>query len=136
MLNVKEAGVHPRALEAQPLWRPAWRQVRFSLADARRALPYVARVIQDATEAFADIQFARTELSATVRTARRVELDAQRDSALRRLDYAIDECNAVGADLLDICQGLVRFNAEVDGRLVSLLWRLGEPVINAWHCLD
>jgi hypothetical protein len=56
----------------------------------------------------------------------------QRDEALHRLNCAIDECNAVGADLVDIAAGVVRFNAHVEDRVASLIWRLGEPVESAW----
>jgi len=32
--------------------------------------------------------------------------------------------------------GLVDFPGEIDGRLVYLCWRLGEPSIQHWHELD
>ena len=132
---MKEVGVHHRLLENQPLWSDTWREVRFTLADARRALPYVARVIEDASQAYLEIQRTRRDLQCRIEPMHRLELDGQRLAALRRLDNAIDECNAVGADLLNIPQGLVRFSAEIEGRWVSLLWRLGESVINAWTSL-
>ena len=46
---------------------------------------------------------------------------------------AIDECNAVGADLVDLEQGVVRLGAEIEGRTVDLTWRLGEPIAGAWR---
>jgi hypothetical protein len=133
MGRVSQTHVHRRAAPTQLLWRQSWRRSRFTLAEARRALPYVARIIQDAAEAFEQVRQARQELQQPVQPMRRLELDAQRDAALRRLNSAIDECNAVGVDLLDIHEGLVRFNADVDGHSASLLWHLGEPVLNAWQ---
>jgi len=132
MCSVKQTPVQPRAIEHQPLNRGEWPQAHFTLSDARRALPYVARIIEDAAEAFEAIHLARAELKVPSSTMSRPELCARRDGALRRLNRAIDECNAVGADLIDLRQGLVRFNADLSGRPVSLVWRLGDPVLNAW----
>lgn len=123
-------------MEAQPPWRNTWRQTRFSLAEARKALPYVARVVVDASAAYHEIQDARLELMLRVHPARRAVLNARRDASLRRLDAAIDECDAVGVDLMDIAEGVVRFNAEIDGQIVSLYWRLGEPLDDRWTAPD
>ena len=129
---VEETRVQPRVLPSIQPWRVPWRETRFTLDEARRALPYVARVIDDATEAFVAVQQARAGLAARPGARQRIELGATRDAALRRLNAAIDECDAVGADLLNIRLGVVRFNAEIDCGPVSLLWRLGEPVSDAW----
>jgi hypothetical protein len=113
-----------------------WQQQVFTIDQSRRALRYVALVVQDACDAFHTAQSCRAALleSADARDAAR--LAVLRDQALRRLNAAADECNAVGADLLDISRGLVRFAAEIDGRPVSLLWRLGESTTGAWRDVD
>lgn len=113
-----------------------WREVVFSVREAQRALPYVARILRDAAQAYREVQECRQMLATSSITAQqRAELCDRRDAALHRLNRAIDECNAVGADLLDIPLGRVRFNAILDGRKASLIWRLGDPIDNAWAWL-
>lgn len=111
-----------------------WRRVVFCVERARRALPYVARVLRDAAEAYMVVRQCRHDLEQDTPTARtdRAELCRQRDAALGRLNSAIDECNALGADLIDIPAGLVRFWSELDGKPASLHWQLGDPIGPAW----
>ena len=134
--DVKEMKVHRSTLPMQPAWRFAWRRVQFSLGDARRALPYVSRVIRDASDAFGEVQDTRDQLRRGVRGASHGVLVERRDHAMRRLNSAIDEFNDIGADLLSVSEGRVRFNALIEGRPVSLLWQLGEPVTGAWGSLE
>jgi hypothetical protein len=110
----------------------AWPQIVFTIAEARRALVYLQQVVKDAATAYHEAQDCRAELAVASDRADRLLLSHRRDRALARLSGAADECNAVGADLLDISRGVVRFPAQVDGRAVSLLWRLGEPIHRAW----
>ena len=113
----------------------AWREVVFSVEEARRALPYVARVVRDAAIAYQQVQDCRDALRDHVGAQARAQLTERRDAALRTLNAAIDECNAVGADLRDISQGMVRFGAQIDGREVSLSWHMHEPIECAWQSL-
>ena len=112
-----------------------WRDVVFSVAMARRALPYVARLAADAAEAFRDAQESREALGTVAVIAdrrRRDDMCERRDKALSRLNSAIDDCNAVGAHLVDIPSGRVSLPGEIDEAPVCLLWRLGEDVGSAW----
>lgn len=113
-----------------------WREVVFSLADARRALPYVARIAEDAADAFRAAQTCRALLARRLTDRERNHYCERRDRELGRLNAAIDDCNNVGADLIDIPCGVVRFNARVRGESTALIWRIGEPVANAWSELD
>lgn len=110
-----------------------WPQVVFSIPEARRALTYLCRVVRDAAAAFHEVQQCRAKLAGRLEPSEAAAWSARRDRALKQLDSATDECNAVRADLLDFSQGLVRFQAQINGRPVSLLWRLGEPVAGAWQ---
>jgi hypothetical protein len=91
-------------------------EVVFDPDHARRALPYVARVARDAVAAYRNILHCRAALKSRLTPRERLMVDDRRDEALHQLNSAIDECNAVGADLLDIQRGLVRFNAHINGR--------------------
>jgi hypothetical protein len=113
-----------------------WQQPIFTIPRSRRALRYVSLVVQDACDAFHTAQRCRLALLESPPPRDAARLACQRDQALRRLNAAADECNAVGADLLDISRGLVRFAAEIEGRSVSLLWRLGQSTTEAWRDLE
>lgn len=115
-----------------PKEQSSWRLTLFSIVEARRALPYVARIIQDAADAFKLVNDCRSALKADNDSNRRIMIGQRRDAALRRLNAAIDECNNVGVDLLDIAEGIVRFNAHIEGQPATLMWRLGEPITSAW----
>ncbi len=48
-------------------------------------------------------------------------------------DALIREVRAKGCLLRDVHTGIVDFYAEIDGRVVFLCWRRGEPDIAYWH---
>ena len=110
----------------------AWRDVLFTVERARRALAYVAAIVIDASDAFHVACDCRRGLALATDQQLRFELAEKRDAALRRLNIAIDECNAVGADLISIPNGVLRFPGMHENRRVSLVWRRDEPVENAW----
>lgn len=113
----------------------AGRQVLFDVRHARRALPYVARIARDAAEAYRHVQCCRFALDSRMLMAERSSLEDRREEAMRRLNSCIDECNAVGVDLMNIPSGVVRFRSMIRGKLASLVWRLDEPVDTAWQDL-
>lgn len=108
------------------------RRVVFSVAEARRALPYVARTVDDISEGYKTAQRCRAALAQRPTAAQAEWLVFTRDSALRQLNRAIDDCNAVGAEVTDISTGAIRFDARTNRRPVSLLWRIGDPTTGAW----
>lgn len=112
-----------------------WRDVVFSVRTAQRALPYIAGIAADAAAAYRIVQDSREALGTVAVIAdrrRRLDLCEQRDKALGRLNSAIDDCNAVGAHLVDISNGQVSLPASIDAAPVCLLWRLGDDVGSAW----
>jgi hypothetical protein len=122
-------------LEKPAALMPDWREVVFTVSEAKRALLYVAAVARDAARAFGEAHRCRTALQQRLNSRERSMLSHQRDAALNRLNIAIDDCNAVGADLMDLNRGVVRFSAHIEGRPASLVWRVGEPVTDAWSDL-
>lgn len=127
-----EAAVQ-QVLSTTPALKSDWREVVFSVSDARRALRYVSAVARDAASAYREAHICRAALQHAASPKDRALLSTQRDEALHRLNLAIDDCNAVGADLLDLAQGKLKFAAEFEGRPVSLIWRVGEPIADAWR---
>ena len=115
---------------------PGLRQDTFSIATARRALPYLARIVEDLSTAFlaAHQNMKRRQQCRSV--TERTQLEALFEEAMRRFNGAIDEYNAIGADLPDLALGVVRIPSELNGRPLSLIWRLGEPIEGRWRELQ
>jgi len=63
-----------------------------------------------------------------------VEADLEKDT--HRLQGYIDELNDLGVEAKGVLDGLVDFPSLMDGRIVYLCWRLGEPEVLHWHELD
>ncbi len=125
------------AVRVQP--RQGWREVVFSVPEARRALPYIARIASDAAEAFCSVHECREALGRIAVIAdrqRKREVCEQCDRAIRRLNSAIDDCNAVGAHLIDLPNGRVSLPGLIEDRPVCFVWSLGEDVRTAWADLD
>lgn len=112
-----------------------WSKRVFSVDEARRSLVFVSRAAGDAAEAYAVVQQCRLALhrgEGPSSRQTREDLAGRRDAALRRLDRAIDECNAVGADLIDIPNGRIRFAARCCGSEFPLIWEIGDPIDDRW----
>ncbi len=107
-------------------------RVVFSVSEARRALPYVARAVRDICDGYQTAQRCRAALAQRPDVGKQEWLVHERDTALRQLNRAIDECDAVGAEVTDISTGSIRFEARTGGRAVSLLWRIGEQTTGTW----
>jgi hypothetical protein len=58
---------------------------------------------------------------------------AQRDKAIQNAKDTLSEINAIGVQVKDLDIGLLDFPCLVDGEIVLLCWKLGEPTITHWH---
>jgi hypothetical protein len=58
---------------------------------------------------------------------------AEREKAIQRVRDAMSEIDAMGVQVKDLDIGLLDFPCEVDGEIVLLCWKLGEPAITHWH---
>jgi hypothetical protein len=63
-----------------------------------------------------------------------VEADLEKDT--HRLQGYIDELNELGVEAKGVLDGLVDFPSLMEGRIVYLCWRLGEPEVLHWHELE
>ncbi len=63
-----------------------------------------------------------------------VESELDRDEI--RLKGYIDELRELGVEPKGAVEGLVDFPSLLEGRLVYLCWKLGEPEVTHWHELD
>jgi len=108
------------------------RCVVFQVSEARRALPYISRAVVDIQRAYKTAKRCRVALKRSISIDEFNSLEQLRDNALMQMNRAIDECDAVGANVVDMSVGTVQFEARTRGRALSLVWRLGEPTNNAW----
>jgi hypothetical protein len=58
---------------------------------------------------------------------------AQREKAIQVAKDTLSEINAIGVQVKDLDIGLLDFPCKVDGEIVLLCWRMGEPTITHWH---
>lgn len=106
----------------------------FTLQQARSALKYLSRIVQDAVDAFEQANEARAALAKQSPSCRS-ELVQQRDEAIARLNRIIDECHGVGATIIDIPRGMLAMHIDDRGLSACVIWRIGEPVETAWRDL-
>lgn len=60
--------------------------------------------------------------------------ELEKDS--QRLQEYAEELRQLGVELKSAAEGLVDFPMMLDGRLVYLCWKYGEPEVMHWHELD
>jgi hypothetical protein len=63
-----------------------------------------------------------------------MEADLERDAT--RLQEYVDELRELGVEPKGAVEGLVDFPSKMDGKVVLLCWRLGEPEVLFWHDLE
>lgn len=65
-----------------------------------------------------------------------VQIKEELQKDMHRLDDFANELRQLGVEPKDPTKGLVDFPSMMDGRLVFLCWKLGEPEVLFWHDLD
>jgi len=119
----------------------------FSLHEAQEMLPVLESLLRGALRArhiAQEIESEGEELQARIfinggtlvdirKVARR---KAEREKALQNAKDALDEISATGVQVKDLDTGLLDFPCRVEGEVVLLCWKLGEPSIAYWHGLN
>jgi hypothetical protein len=57
----------------------------------------------------------------------------QREKAIQSAKDTLSEINAIGVQVKDLDIGLLDFPCLVDGEIILLCWKMGEPTITHWH---
>jgi hypothetical protein len=118
----------------------------FTIEQANAMLPLVKAICSDLATLARDVMERRHRLA--LLTAGRelkpgdpysdeltqMEGDLERD-AIRLQEY-VAELRELGVEPKGAVEGLVDFPCELDGRVVYLCWKLGEPEVLYWHDLD
>ncbi|MGC9988660.1 MAG: DUF2203 domain-containing protein [Terriglobales bacterium] len=116
----------------------------FTLDEAHMLLPILESLLKQAIHGKKLIEDVDAELQ---ETAHRVFLNggmllnvvhlarrkADRQKAIRRIKDALAEIDATGVQVKDIDIGLLDFPCKVEGEILLLCWKLGEPNITHWH---
>jgi hypothetical protein len=116
------------------------------LEQANAALPLVRAIASDLAQLSREV-IERRERLAHLRGGRelksygpyseelaQVEQELERDS--QRLQEYVEELRELGVEPKNGPEGLIDFPSEIEGRLVWLCWKLGEPEVLYWHELE
>lgn len=124
---------------------PAERKL-FTIDEANATLPLVRAIVEDLARLSRDVLERRERLSAMPGSHEREGHDpyseemAQIQDELERdteeLKGYVEELRALGVEPKNGLDGIVDFPAQMEGRIVYLCWKLGEPEVLHWHELD
>ncbi len=122
------------------------RKRTFTVREANAALPLVRAIVSDLVGLARDVTERRHRLLSLSRSGRRqgtdpyeeelVHMETELEMDGRRMLEFVEELRQLGVEAKSATEGLVDFPAAVDGRMVYLCWRLGEPEVSYWHERD
>ena len=118
----------------------------FTIDEANAVLPLVRAITTDLAGLSRDVIERRQRLG-HLNTDRDLESSDPYDAELalieqdletdtQRLQGYVDELRELGVQPKSGPEGLVDFPAMLDGHLVCLCWKLGEPEVLYWHEVD
>lgn len=116
---------------------------KFSLDDANRMLPLVARIVRDIIDYYREWQ--RTveafEIAATLSRSERPTPEAEAlqhkaQELAREIQGFVGELSRLGLEFKGFELGLVDFPADVEGRSICWCWKHGEATVAHWHEAD
>lgn len=116
----------------------------FTLDEAQSLLPVLESLLRNAISAKKLMEEVDGEMQSlsqriflnggthvdVIATAQR---KAQRAKSEQCAKDALSEIDSIGVQVKDLDIGLLDFPCEVDGRIVLLCWKMGEPSITHWH---
>jgi hypothetical protein len=118
----------------------------FTVEQANAALPLVRSITTDLVrlsrelierrERLALLSAGRTSSAKDPYTEELAQIEDELDKDSEQLRTYVEELRELGVEPKSGPEGLVDFPAMMDGRLVFLCWKLGEPEVLHWHDLD
>jgi hypothetical protein len=116
----------------------------FTLREAQSMLPVLESLLRKSIESKALIEeiddefttlaeriFLNGGMLVDVRACARRK--AQREKAIQVAKDTLSEINAIGVQVKDLEIGLLDFPCRVNGEIVLLCWKMGEPTITHYH---
>jgi hypothetical protein len=125
---------------------PLRRRRTFTVQEANATLPLIRAIVRDLVDASRDVVERRERLLYLIGGRSRdrqdpyreelaqIEDELEKDS--RHLEEYVEELRELGVEPKSATEGLVDFPTILDGRLVYLCWKLGEPEVLHWHELE
>src|SRR5262245_40736375 len=111
----------------------------FTLAEANKTLPFVAKVVGDLVARVAEfrkLEQRRSELADRAADASEAErVDGRLFDLEGEIERIAAELKPIGCQLKDLDRGLVDFPAKMGKDVINLCWVLGEARIDWWHPL-
>jgi hypothetical protein len=116
----------------------------FTLAEAQTLLPVVEALLiraQASATRSEELEMEMQQLVQRIFLTGGMHVDisaaarrrAERDKAVQEAKDSLAEIDSIGVQVKDLEQGLLDFPSLMDGKLVLLCWKLGEPAITHWH---
>jgi hypothetical protein len=118
----------------------------FTVEEANTMMPLVRAIVTDLSRLSHDVVERRERVE--LLRARRdpgnkdpyseelAQIEDELEKQTRELQSYVEELRALGIEPKDGLNGIIDFPAKLDGRLVYLCWRLGEPEVLFWHEID
>lgn len=119
----------------------------FTIEEANATLPLVRAIATDLATLSREVIDRRERLAALHNSRRpskshdayseelaQIEDELTKDA--ERLHEYVEELRALGVEPKNGPEGLIDFPCQMDGRVVYLCWKLGEPEVLHWHELD
>ncbi len=118
----------------------------FTVEEANAMLPLVRAIVTDLSQLSKDVVERRERLgnlnanrdarSADLYSDEVAEIETELERDTQQLYDYVEELRQLGVEPKNGPEGLVDFPALMEGRVVYLCWRLGEPEVMHWHDLD
>ncbi len=119
----------------------------FTLEEARTLLPVLEGLLRRASEAKQEAEKAEgflQELNRRIFLAGGMMVDvakaarqrAERTHGIQQAKDAVEEIMSIGVQVKDLDTGLLDFPYKLEGEVVLLCWKMGEPDIEWWHGVD
>jgi hypothetical protein len=119
----------------------------FTLEQAHTLLPVLESLLRRSMEAKQRIEEIEGEFQklsqrvflvggAALNIGKLARRRAESDQAVQQVKDTMAEIESTGAQVKDLDVGLLDFPCQVDGEIILLCWKLGEPKITHWHGLE
>lgn len=118
----------------------------FTVQEANASLPLVRAIVSDLVRLACEVVERRQRLALLgagraqdrkdVYHEELSQIEEELGKDAQQLQEYIEELRQIGVEPKSATDGLVDFPSILDGRLVYLCWKLGEPEVLHWHELD
>ncbi len=118
----------------------------FTVQQANAMLPLVRAIVGDLAHLAQEVAERRQRLAHLTSGRPRdtsdyyqqelAHVEAELDKDTEQLQGFVEELEQLGVEPKSAVEGLVDFPSILDGRIVYLCWKLGEPEVQYWHDLE